>query len=119
MGRLVGEHARPPALGAVDRAVVDVAADARLEHHLGQLTLEQMVLRRPPRPDVAREDGEGLVDRSVDDDRRPDGRARCGRGHELSSSRWSAVSSTAFLNASSAPVQNWSKYARTASIPEG
>jgi len=43
---LVGEDARPPAFGAIDCAVVDVPADPRLEHGLGNLYPEQVVLRR-------------------------------------------------------------------------
>src|SRR5689334_15939202 len=37
---LIGEHPRPTAHAAVHAAVVDVTADPRLEHHLGQLALE-------------------------------------------------------------------------------
>src|SRR5207244_11447845 len=47
--RLVGEHARPLALAAVDATVVDAPAGARLDHHLGELRLEDVVLGRPPR----------------------------------------------------------------------
>src|SRR4051794_9239818 len=43
LGRVEGEHARPAALAAVDAAVEDVAAHARLEDHLGELALEDVV----------------------------------------------------------------------------
>src|SRR2546423_9007072 len=85
VGRLVGEHARPAALAAVDAAVVDVAALAALEDHLRELPLEDVVLGRPPGPHLVGEDRERPLDRRVDDDRRPDGGRCCLRGHETSS----------------------------------
>src|SRR5262249_45758958 len=60
--RLVREHSRPAALAAVDAAVVDMAADAGLEHHPRQLGLEDVVGRIPPAPDVLSEDMERAVD---------------------------------------------------------
>src|SRR5215207_11773055 len=44
--RLVGQYPCPPALAAVDPAVVDVAADARLEDGLGDVDGKQVVLAR-------------------------------------------------------------------------
>jgi hypothetical protein len=46
MRRLVGEHARPAALAPVHAPVLEVAADARLEHGLRDLDREQVVLGR-------------------------------------------------------------------------
>src|SRR5262245_9307714 len=44
MRRFIGEDTRPTALAAVDAAIIDMAADARLEHRLGDLDPEQVVL---------------------------------------------------------------------------
>ena len=66
--RFVGEHPRPAALAAVDGAVVDVAADPRLEDGLGDRRAEQVVLRRLEVAEPAGEHGERLLDRCVDDD---------------------------------------------------
>src|SRR5438094_3511855 len=60
--RLVGEHARPAALAAVDAAVVDVAALARLEDHVGELPLDDVVVRRPPAAHVVGEHRERPLD---------------------------------------------------------
>src|SRR5437016_678076 len=57
-GRLEGEDAGPAAVAAVDAAVVDVAALAWLEDHLGELGLQDVVLGRPPRGDAV---GEALA----------------------------------------------------------
>jgi hypothetical protein len=57
------------ALAAVDTAVVHVAADARLEDHLGQLALEDVVIGAPPAADVLRERLKRELDRRVHGDR--------------------------------------------------
>src|SRR4051812_23537347 len=44
--RLVDEHARPVAFAAVDAAVVDAPALPTLEHRLGDVDAEQVVLAR-------------------------------------------------------------------------
>jgi MFS family permease len=67
--RLVGEHARPAALAAVDATVDDMAADTRLEHGLGELDSEDVVLGRLEPAEVLGEDREGPLDRRLDDDR--------------------------------------------------
>jgi hypothetical protein len=56
VGRLVGEDARPAALAAVDAAIVDVAALARLEDRVGDLDAEQVVLARLERAEALGED---------------------------------------------------------------
>jgi hypothetical protein len=90
--RLVGKDARPPALAAVDPSVVDVAADARLEHRLGDVDAEHVVLARLDPVEVLDEHGERALDRGFDDDRRPDGRLLCLRAHETSSGALSTAS---------------------------
>ena len=52
--RLVGQHPRPPALAAVGVEVDDVAALPGLEHHLGEVGLEDVVLggHQPPMSSV-------------------------------------------------------------------
>ena len=65
---LVGEHARPPAFAAVDAAVVDVPADARLEDGLGDLDAEHVVLGRLEAAELLGEDRERALDRRLDDD---------------------------------------------------
>ena len=82
--RLVGEHPRPPALAAVDAAVDDVAADERLEHHLGQRRLEDVLVLVPPRADLGGEHVERPGDRSFDLGGDAD-RGRVGDGHGVSS----------------------------------
>jgi hypothetical protein len=78
-GRVVGQHASPAALAAVHADVVEVPAHARLEHHLGDLGLEDVVVGVPPALEVLGEDLEGVVDRGVDDDRGAHGGV--GHGH--------------------------------------
>ena len=98
--RLVGEHAGPSTLAAVDASVDDVAADEGLEHHLLQVGLQDVVLGRPPRPDVVGEHTERLVDRRLHDDRRGD------RGVGDLCSHCSSCCSTLCLNDVSALIQN-------------
>src|SRR4051812_1591820 len=74
--RLVGEHAREAALASVDPAVVDVAAHPRLEHGLGDVDAEQVVVAGLEVAEPPGEDVEGALDRRVDDDRLPHGRVR-------------------------------------------
>jgi hypothetical protein len=68
IGRLVGQHARPAALAAVDAAVVDVAARARLEHGLGDVDAEHVVLARLDPVEVLREHAERALDRRLHDE---------------------------------------------------
>src|SRR5947209_9864496 len=105
VGRLVGEHPRPAAFAAVDATVVYVAAGARLEHHLGELCLEDVMLGRPPAADVLGKNRERALDRRLDDDRLADGCGCCLHGHETSSSRCS----TAALKPVKARFHNWSR----------
>jgi hypothetical protein len=81
---LIGEHAGPAALAAVDSAVVEVAAHTRLEHRLGDLHPKQVVLGRLEGAEVFGEDREGAFDRHVDDDRRAYGPRCCVSAHEPS-----------------------------------
>ena len=92
--RLVLQDACPAAFAAVDAAVDDVAADERLEHHLGQGRLEDVLVLVPPRADLGGEDMERASSRGVD----LDGRGHCGgidRGHGVSSMRWTTRSKEA------------------------
>src|SRR5215212_11928772 len=68
VGRLVREHPRPAALAAVDAAVVDVSADARLEDRLGDVDREHVVLARLEVAEAVGEDGERPLDRRLHDD---------------------------------------------------
>src|SRR3954469_19861115 len=45
LGRVVGQHARPPTLGAIDATVIDAAADPRLEDRLGDSDPEHVAAR--------------------------------------------------------------------------
>src|SRR6516164_7405395 len=65
---LIGEDASPAAFAPVGGAVVDMAADPRLESGLGDLCTEQIVLGRFEVPEALDECGEGTLDRRVDDD---------------------------------------------------
>jgi hypothetical protein len=62
VGRLVGEHGRPLALAAVGAAVVDAAADALLEHGLGDVDAEHVVLARLDAVHLLGEDRERPLD---------------------------------------------------------
>jgi hypothetical protein len=44
MRRFVGQDTRPSTLASIDTAVIHMAADARLEHRLGDLDPEHVVL---------------------------------------------------------------------------
>src|SRR5579859_116679 len=82
--RLVGEHAPPAALAAVDATVEEVATDAGLEHRLGDLDVEHVVLCRLEAAELLGEDPECAFDRRVDDDRRAYGRLSCSGAHSTS-----------------------------------
>src|SRR5919197_1138042 len=56
LGWLVGEHPGPLALAPVDTAVVHATAGARLQHRLGDVDLEQVVLARFDLVKLLRED---------------------------------------------------------------
>src|SRR5580700_11124924 len=90
-GRLVGQDPRPPALAAVDGAVVDVAADAGLEDGLGDRGREQVVLRRLEVAEPLGERCEGLLERRVDHHLLADN-GTIGSGHGLSFVACSATS---------------------------
>src|SRR5437879_1099219 len=63
---LVGQDPRPPALAAVDGAVVDVSADVGFEDCLGDRGREQVVLRRLEVAEPLGERREGLLGRRAD-----------------------------------------------------
>jgi hypothetical protein len=87
---LIGQDPRPPALAAVDGAVVDVAADMGLEHCLGDRGREQVVLRRLEVAEPFGERFEGLLGRRIDHHLLADN-GDLGSGHGLS---WIACSAT-------------------------
>src|SRR5262245_40330346 len=66
--RLVDEDARPTALAAIDAAVIDMAADARLEHRLGDVDAEQVVLAWFDAIELVRECSECPLDWCVHND---------------------------------------------------
>ena len=70
--RVVGQYPGPAALAAVDAAVDDVAADERLEHHLRERRVEQVLVVVPPGADLGGEDVECAGDRGIDLDRGAD-----------------------------------------------
>jgi hypothetical protein len=82
--RFVGQDSRPAAFAAVDAPVVDVPADLRFEHGLGDRRPEEVVLRRFEVAEPFGEHGEGPFDRHLDHDLPAHHRIRC-LGHELSS----------------------------------
>src|SRR5215217_6085957 len=83
--RLVGQHAGPTALAAVDAAVDDVAAHTWLEHGLGDVGAEDVVLARLETAKALGERRERPLDRRLHDDVVADRRC-CWCGHESSSS---------------------------------
>src|SRR5215207_9038398 len=113
--RLIGEHARPLALAAVDAAVVDAPTRASLKHRLRYLDSEHVVLARLDAVEVLREDRERTLDRCLDDDLLLYGRLLWLRGHETSSAGCSAAA----LKAARAWVQKPSSWARRAPTPSG
>jgi len=78
--RLVGEHPPPLAFSPVDPAIVDSTAGAGLEHRLGDIDAEHVVIPRLDLVELLSEDGKRALDRRLDDDMRPDG-ALCLRCH--------------------------------------
>src|SRR5437764_12350363 len=74
--RLERQHSRPLALGAVDAAVIHPPADARLEHRLGDLDREHVVLARLDPIEVLGEHAKRSLDRGLDHDRAAGGRSR-------------------------------------------
>jgi hypothetical protein len=69
VGRLIGEDPGLSALAAVYASVVEVAAHSGLEHRLGDLSAEQVVLGRLEPAEVHREHPERPLDRRVHDHR--------------------------------------------------
>jgi hypothetical protein len=61
-----------------------VAARARLEHRLGDIDAEQVVLARLDPAEVLREDGEGALERRRHDDLVAHRGRLCLHGHETS-----------------------------------
>src|ERR1039457_4190693 len=88
---LVGQDPGPPALAAVDGAVVDVSADVGLEDCLGDRGREQVVLGRLEVAEPLGERCEGLLDRRVDHHLLAD-HGDFGSGHGLSLVACSATS---------------------------
>src|SRR6202049_4932654 len=88
---LVGQDPRPPALAAVDGAVVDVPAGVGLEDCLRDRGPEAVVLRRVWGAEPLGERREGLLDRRVDHHPLADN-GDLGSGHGLSSVTCSATS---------------------------
>src|SRR5262249_21649830 len=137
--RLVRQHASPMAFAAVNPAVVDMAADARLEHALGDFHGEQVVFSGKPMSDLLGETDERLLDGNLDDNLRTYRRLMGLSGHVISFRGlcsikragglvrcgcqcfffFGDVASTSLLNAASARAQNRSKYARSDSIAAG
>src|SRR5262249_43495341 len=68
MGRFVREHARPPTHAPIHAAVIDMAADPRLEHRLGDIDAEQVVLAWFDASEFVRERSERPRDWCVHDD---------------------------------------------------
>ena len=68
VGWFVGQDACPAALAAVDALVVDVTADLRFEHGLGDRYTEQVVLRRLEVAEPLGEHDEGPLDRRLHND---------------------------------------------------
>ena len=66
--RLEGQDPSPPTLAAVDATVVEMTADARLEHSLGDLDTEHVVLSRLEATEVLGEHAKRILDRRVHDD---------------------------------------------------
>ena len=89
--RVVGQHPGPPALAAVDGAVVDVSAGVGLENCLGDGDREHVVLRRLEVAEPPGERREGLLGRRVDHYLLADN-GDLGSGHGLSSVACSATS---------------------------
>jgi hypothetical protein len=81
-GRLVGQDPGPPALAAVGAAVDDVAADVRLEDHLGQRGGQDVLVVVPPGADLLGEDPEGVLGAGIDVDFGADRGGIGLRGHE-------------------------------------
>src|SRR5215510_5606078 len=86
-GRLIRQDPPPVTLGAVDAAVVDMAAYSGLEGPLGDFHSEQVVLGRKPTSDTVGEKGECPLNWCLNDDLRAYcpflGLCRC--GHVISS----------------------------------
>ena len=82
---VVGEHAPPLTLAAVDAAVEHPAARSRLEDRLCDLDLEHVVLARLDRVEPPDEDAERAVLRRVHDDLGADRGLLCLRRHTSSS----------------------------------
>jgi hypothetical protein len=86
VGRLVGQDPRPAAFAAVDAAVDDVPALVRLEHGLGDVYAEHVVLARLEAAEAVGEDRERALDRRLDHDLVADGGCLCWCGHGSSCS---------------------------------
>src|SRR5918996_2215661 len=83
--RLVGEDACPTALAPIHAPVINMTAHARLEHRLGNLDAEHVVLAWFDAIELLREDSERPLDGRRDDDLRVYGRLLRLRRHETSS----------------------------------
>src|SRR6185437_8051036 len=81
VGRLVGQHACPAALAAVDATVVEVATNTRLEHRLGDRYSEYVVLGGLESAKSLSEDLERVFDRGLNHDGLFHGRTGCSAAH--------------------------------------
>jgi hypothetical protein len=111
---LIGEDSCPLASAAVDPDVVDVSADAWLEHGFRDGDREQIVLTRFDGVEIIGEHGECTLDGGVNHDVVPN-RFNVRWVHDSSPSS----SSTIRLYTPRALTQNRSRSARNASMPLG
>jgi hypothetical protein len=88
--RFVGQHARPAALAAIHRPVVNMAAYPGFEDRLGQLHPEDVVLGRLEVTKSLGEHRERVLDRCLHDDLRSHHCLSCLRTHHRSWSNCSA-----------------------------
>src|SRR6266481_519122 len=111
--RIPCEDLAPVALAAVFTDLVPPAADPRLDDTGLQWRRADVVLLRPPRAHILREDTERALGRRVDDEGLPN------RGIVASIAHESVSFSAAALNAASARSQKRSRYVRMLSMPLG
>jgi len=87
--RVVGEDAGPPAFATVLSAVDDVAADPGLEDHLGERSVEDVLVGVPPGAHLGGEHVEGALNGDSHVDHRAD---RGGGGSDAHTSSWACCS---------------------------
>src|SRR5436853_3980761 len=81
---VVSENSSPLALAPVDAAVIDPAARARLEHRLGDVDRQDVVVARLDRVEPLGEKAEGVLLRRLDHDVGPDRGLLRMRAHSFS-----------------------------------